>query len=243
VFVDFPWCCADVGTWISFSCLGFEGFSAWAEGIAIGETGLSIERVEVSFEEESKDFYLWFGIDIGEVVCVSPFVSLIQGAEFTIDGIALDALELVCAVGDVSVTVSELFAPLGLVPFDFCYIGIDGAIHTLSWFDLDWTLPAECVEPMFDAEEAIAIEVRRGGCCGESFFGLYSFFDIDLNESLFSWLGAGARAESSISSSVSLFLEAWIWSDGIESLAFGVEITWGELRNLTGDWDCCFGIL
>jgi hypothetical protein len=236
VYVELPFCCADPVGWIGFDCEGFYGFEVWIDDLAIGDTGLVWEWIDLWFEAEEKDLELRLGLDVGEAVCIRPYVTLLQADPATVLGLEVDALELACTVGDVTVVVSELLCT------DDYYIGTDGAIHPYEWIGSGWKIPTDCVDEAYGVEEAIAIEVGRDGCCGnESFVGLYSFFDVDLDDAMFDWLGVRARAVTPISSSLSLYIEAWIWSDGIESIALGFDATWGTLKSVTSDWTCCLG--
>ena len=232
-YIDFPFCCAEATAWIGFDCLGFDGVEFWTRELAIGETALSLEWVGLWFGLDAKEVGLWFDLDIGHTACIEPFVTLDMDDMTVIDGLEIDALELACTVGDVSVRIAELFS------MDDFYLGIDGAIHPVEPL-VHWIIPAQCVEPMYDAKQAIAIEIDRTDdcCCGTS-FGLYNFFDPDLDGVLFDWLGLRARVVSSASSSVSMYLETWIGYDGVEAILFGFDYTWGTLRALTNELDCC----
>lgn len=232
-YLEFPFCCADVTAWMGVDCLGDFALEAWVRDIPIGQTALVLEWVDLYFDVDGKDLDLWFGLDLGEVLCVTPFVSILEGQDVTVDGIELDALELTCELGGVAITVSELFS------LDDYYIGTDGGIHRWDVCDFGWVIPEECVDVMVEVEEAIGIEVRRDGCCGESFVGLYSFFDVDLNDALFDWLGMRARAEIALSSMLSMSLETWLESEGVTWIALGFDVTWGTLRLLSKDPMCC----
>ncbi len=234
IFLQLPFCCADVGGWLGLDCDGFDGFELWAKDVPIGGTGVQIDWIDLWFDLDEKDLDLWFGIDAGDVVCFTPYLSL-EDDDTSISAIHVDALGWVCTLGDVTVTVSELLSD------DDWYIGTDGAIHSYD-NGFAWIIPSNCVDVAHGVEEAIAIEIDRGACCGDgSKLGLYSFFDTDLDDSLFSWLGLRARAETSLSSSLSTYLEIWMGYDGLESVTFGVDVTWGTLRSLPKDLTCCLG--
>jgi hypothetical protein len=233
VFVQFPFCCLDVTSWIGFDCEGFDGFELWVKDIPVGNTGVRIDWIDLWYDLDEKDLDLWFGIDVGDVVCFTPYLSLEDNPDDSIAGVHVDALGLVCTLGDVTITVSELLSD------DAWYIGTDGAIH--SYDDgFAWIIPSDCIDIAYDVEEAIAIEINRGACCGDgSTLGLYSFFDTDLDDTLFSWLGLRVRAETSLSPSLSTYMEMWMWYDGLESVSFGVDVTWGTLQSLPKDLTCC----
>ena len=234
LFVEFPVCCLDVTGWIGFDCYGFEGVELWAKDIPIGNTAFVIDWIDLWYEVDEKGLDLWFGIDAGDVVCITPYLSLDDESEYAIAGIAVDALELVCTLGDVTLTVSELFSA------DDWFIGTDGAIHSYDFDDAAWIIPPDCVDVAYAVDEAIAIEIHRDACCGHgATLGLYNYFDTDFTDTLFSWLGIRARLETPLSSSLSTYVETWIWYDGIESIAVGIDVTWGALRSLPKDLDCC----
>jgi len=233
-YVDFPFCCADATAWIGFDRLGFDAVEFWVLDIPIGDTGVSLEWVDLWFEVDEKEFEMWFAVDVGDIVCIEPFISLDTADPAEIEGLEIDALELSCTMGDVTVTISELFSD------DDFHMGIDGAIYS-NWQLTWWGIPATCVDWMWDAEQAIAIEIGGEGCCGgDSFFGLYNFFDADLNGVLFDWLGLRARAVAPITPAFSMYIETWIWYDGIEALLLGFDYTWGALKAITSDWTCCW---
>jgi hypothetical protein len=233
-YVDFPFCCTDATAWIGFDRDGFYAVELWVLDVPIGGTAVSLEWVDLWFEIDYKEFGLWFALDIGESVCIEPFITLETDGPAVIEGLEVDALELVCSFGDVTVTISELFSD------DDYYMGIDGAIYRDEQL-FGWVIPAVCVDWMPEAEQAIAIEVRREGCCGgDSFFGLYNFFDADLNGVMFDWLGLRARAVAPVTPAFSMYIETWIWFDGIENVLLGFDYTWGTLRAVTSDWTCCW---
>jgi hypothetical protein len=244
---DFPFCCADVGSWISFGTGGFYWAEFWMLDLATGIPGVTLERTSLVFTPDEKMLYFWLEFDPGAGLCITPFVTLdmppfgpffdIQNAG-TIQGFEIDALELVCNIGDVKVVISELFTS------DDYYIGEDAAIHKRSDFVSFATFPDDCVNPAYGVQEAIAVEIGRDGCCGnETFIGIYSFFDIDLHDVLFDWLGVRVRAEMSFSPSISAYVEAWIWYDEFDAIILGFDYSWDTLRALIKDWDCCWGAI
>ena len=234
---DFPFCSADAGSLIGFGTGGFYGVEFWMLDLATGIPGVILERTSLVFTPEEKTLYFWLGFDPGPSLCITPFVTLDLDDPTTVVGCEIDALQLACTIGDVSVVISELFAN------DDYYIGIDGVIHEY-WGLLSYgTLTEDCVDEAFGVQEAIGIEIGRDDCCSnESFVGIYSYFDLDLADSLFDWLGLRARVELAFSPLLSAFVEAWIWHDEFDSIAFGFDYSWGTLRALTKDWTCCWGI-
>ncbi len=238
LFVQFPVCCLDVTGWIGFDCGGVAGVELWTKDVPIGNTAFAIDWIDLRYQVNEKNLNLWFGIDAGDTVCITPYLSIDDESEHSIAGISVDALELVCTLGDVKVTVSELLSD------DAWFIGTDGAVYSYD-NGFAWIIPPDCVDVAYGVDEAIAIEVSGDACCGRgSTLGLYNYFDFDLDDSLFSWLGVRARFETPLSSALSTYVETWIWYDGIESIAFGLDVTWGTLRSLPKDLNCClFGLL
>jgi hypothetical protein len=43
-----------------------------------------------------------------------------------------------------------------------------------------------------------------------------------------------------ITPAFSMYIETWIWYDGIEALLLGFDYTWGALKAITSDWTCCW---
>jgi hypothetical protein len=235
-FFRFPFCCIDVQSWISFDCDGFDDLRVWVQDIPLGNSPFTLSTVALDFDLTGKQIDVDLGIDAGDVACITPYLTLNQDSEYSISGIYVEALQLVCTLGDATVTVSELLSPREH------YVGQDGAIHTFTYDYYHWTFPSECVDPLFDVSEAISIEIGREGCCGgHSKLALYNFFDFESHDALFGWVGLRARAEASLTSTVSTYLETWYWVDGLESITFGIDISWGTLRSLPKDQDCCIG--
>ena len=233
-FAQLPFCCIDASAWIGFDEWGFYGLELWVKDVPLGNTGLMIDWIDLWYDVDEKDLNLWFGIGAGDTLCITPYLSLDDESAPSIGWISVDAVELVCTLGNVKVTVSELLSG------DDWFIGTDGAIYSLD-DDFAWIIPSDCVDAAYGVDEAIAIEVSGDACCGSgSTLGLYNYFDFDLDGSLFSWLGLRARAETSLSSSLSTYMEVWLWHDGIDSVAFGIDAAWGALRSLPKDLTCCF---
>ncbi len=236
--LDFPCRCADVSSWIGFSTQGFDMLAVEILDFASGLPGLTIEAFGIFFEPDEKLTFLELGLDPVTGLCITPYVTLALDGPTTATGLQVDALELDYSIGDVAVVVSELLADNGY------YIGVDCAIHELSWLSMDLAFPDEFVEEAFGVEEAIGIEVGRSGCCGgESFLGIYNYFDIDLSDALFDWLGARVRTEFGLSTSLSVFAEAVVWHDDYDTITFGFDCTCGILSGLTADRACGLAML
>ena len=230
---DFPCRCADISSWISFSTQGFNGLAVEILDFASGLPGLTVEAFGIFFLPEEKFTVLELGLDPVTGLCITPYVTLAFDALTTPTGLQVDALELDYSIGDVSVVVSELLAD------DDYYIGVDCAIHEYPWLSMDLAFPDECVDPVHGVEEAIGIEVGQSGCCGgESFVGIYNYFDIDLSDALFDWLGARVRTEFGLSTCLSVFAEAVVWHDEYDTITFGFDCTCGILSGLTADRAC-----
>lgn len=238
---EFPFCCADVGSWIGFGTDGFHALELWMLDLATGIPGVTLEQTRLRFSLNTKMLYLGLGFDPGIGFCITPYVTLDLGYVQSpnsmpiIEGFGIDALELDCNIGDVKVIISELLS------FDDYYIGIDGAIHNYPDDFSFWTLSNECIQPAYGVHEAISIEIGRDGCCGsDSFVGIYNYFDMTLSDALFDWLGVRVRAEMSFSPSISAYVEAWIWHNEFDAIILGFNYSWGDIRALTEDWNCCW---
>jgi len=233
-YFDFPLCCADVGSWLGFDTGGFCAFRAWVRDVDLGVPGLAVDWLGVLFETEDKDVSLELGVSLEGIACIRPYASLVLDSSAEVAGFELDGLSVVCRWGDVTLTVSELFTN------DDYFIGIDGVIHAV-WDPIPlWILSTESNDEAYDVEETISVEVVGDGCCGgDSFLGLYSYFDADIKDSLFGWLGLRARFEYAVSRLVTCHVETWFWYDGWETIAFGFDMSWGVLDIITSELTCC----
>ena len=232
-YLDFTACCAEIGSWLGFDPDGFYGLEFWVLDVATGLPGLTLAWIDLYFELDDKDLDFAFEFDPGFGGCIRPFVSLLDKSS-TVSGLRVAALDWVCEIGNATVTISEL-----LSDHEF-YIGIDGAIHGFPRPFSFWAISEDCVEPVFDANEAVSVEVGDAGCCGgDDSIHIVAFFDTALDDVLFDWLGARARADIALTSNLSAYVEIWMWYDEVETIAMGLDITWGTLRAVTADWTCC----
>jgi hypothetical protein len=101
--VDFPFCCADVMSEISFGCAGFNYVSFEIDGIALpGITWATLDAV-LTFTTQTKSLVITPNFDFGGTACFDIYLSdpsdnLLFG-DISIDGIGLE-----CKIGGVSFT-------------------------------------------------------------------------------------------------------------------------------------------
>jgi hypothetical protein len=247
LYTKVPLGCFDVETLTAFYWhTGFDIFRVWISDVDLGSGGLTIYELRVAFRVEQKDVLLDFGFRLAEIGCVMPYVTLVRdgpwGVEGPIDGLSIDALELVYTVGDVTFIASELFETVGGGFSRYLYVlGDDGRIHRIDQLGVLGAF-SECFVPV-DANEAIGIEVHRIGCCGAAFkLGIYTFFDTDLpGTSLFDWSETRVRVEYGAASNLTVSGSLNVDHEQVTSLGIGIEFLWGDLVIFGPDWEaaCC----
>jgi hypothetical protein len=249
VYTKIPWVCFDIETLALFTrSSGFQRCDVWISDVDLGFGGLMLNRFDVLFTVESKAVLLDFGLRLAETACITPYVSLVRDApedQGKVDGLLVDALELVWTLGDVTFIASELFDTGGLDPplpgplAPILLLGNDARIHKVDLFSGAF---GECFVPVA-ANEAIGIEVRRAGCCGSTFrLGIYTFFDTHLpGTSLFDWSETRVRLEYGSASNLTVSGSLNVDHEQVTSLGIGIELFWGDLVIFGPDWEaaCC----
>ncbi|MFC2106041.1 hypothetical protein ACFLS0_04755 [Candidatus Bipolaricaulota bacterium] len=246
VYATFPFLCTDVRAWIGFDDDGFYAFELWVEDLETGIDWLQIDYVDLQYETDGKYLMMELEVSLDAATCIKPYVSLVQDNPFSVSGIRIEALELSYQIGDATIVFSELMYR-GELYLPNYYLGIDARIHPWpSWWWEWWDptsyfmIPSQCTDPMFAAEEAIGLEIGGTGCCAPFLLGIYSFFDIDLTDVLFDWMGLRVLFKDGLTSKLSWSIESWLMHDGLEWIEFGFSYSWGDVRSISSDETCLF---
>jgi hypothetical protein len=243
VYAKFPLSCFEIEAQARFSGVeGFDFLRLWISGIDLELGGLTLGPSMIFFNVNAKSVFFDLGLRLPETFCITPYVSLTRDTPEdmgVVDGLSLDALELIWEIGDVTFIASELFVAAGPDTFSFYRLGNDARVHP---FGVNFGGSSECFTPV-EANEAIGIEVRRDGCCGATLgLGLYAFFDTDLpGTSLFDWSETRVTVEYGATSNLTVSGQLNADHEQVTSLGIAFEFLWGHLVIFEPDWQnaCC----
>jgi len=146
--VDFPFCCADVISTISFDCDGFVNAKFEVDGIAIPTLPWVTLDAVITFEVDSKTLVLTPTFDFGAVSCFELYITQDNSGNLTLGDIHINGISLTCTIGGVQFT------------------GISQWAGTKSGLLKDTTY-----------WEAYQIKTTDDGCCGPFAFDITVYFD------------------------------------------------------------------
>lgn len=239
VYTKIPLSCFDVETWTYFSPEGFSFSHLWISEVDLGLFGLMWDRLQITFAPDSKQVLFNFGFRLGETICFTPYVSVMEDlAASRIDGLSFDALEMVCTVGDVTVIVSDIVDWDPPAP-PIYVLGDDARIHRNDMVGI----PGDDCYTLVEASEGIGIEVGRSGCCANTFYlGLYAFFSTDLpGTSLFGWSETHLGIRYGAAPNFTVSGQLVVVNQGPTRLQLGFELLWGNPTFFGPEWQnsCC----
>jgi hypothetical protein len=146
--VDFPFCCADVMSTVTFNCLGFDKATFEVQDIALPALPWVTLDALLTFQTQTKSLVLSPRFDFGDVACFSLYIAQAQTGNLTLGDITINGIGLYCEMGGVSLT-------------GISYWGSGTKPGLLSGTPY-W--------------EAYQIATTDGGCCGPFEFDITAYF-------------------------------------------------------------------
>jgi hypothetical protein len=211
IYVDFPFTCLDVTAWVSFSCTnGFNDFGVRVTGFGDIFPWLTISRINISFQTQTKSIAGYWDVIVGDLVCVTPYVSLEGGPWYKITGITLNALLLEYSYNGVTVKAGEIF--------DNTWRGGYLSNTRTYGFTLDGGLDygGGCYY-VKDYDEFLGIWIDGDSCCGGAYnIGVINFFNTALTTDFMDWAESVADFEMGIGPNVSIGLSMSLKKDGLQ---------------------------
>jgi hypothetical protein len=102
--VDFPFCCADVISTVSFDCDGFVEATFGVEGIAIPTLPWVTLDALITFTTAAKTLVLTPNFDFGATACFDLYIDQTTAGNLTISDITISGIGLECTIGGVQFT-------------------------------------------------------------------------------------------------------------------------------------------
>jgi len=156
IYVDFPFCCADVSAVLNIGCAGFEQICFSVDGIVVANIPWFTLGADLCFTLESKTLTLSPAFDFGADVCFDVYLDVASGDAvgplevLTIGDITISGIGLTCEIGGVSFTGISYWGT-GTKP---------GILKGTPYW------------------EAYQIATSEEGCCGPLDFDVAIFFDV-----------------------------------------------------------------
>jgi hypothetical protein len=157
IYVDFPFCCADVSATLNIGCLGFEKICFDVVGIEIPNLPWVTVDAELCFELESKTLVLSPNFDFGADVCFDLYI---------------------CELNDGGL---GPLTPLHLGDFYIAGIGLECEIGGISFEGISfWGTQCTSLKPadLGSYWEMYRISTTETACCGDFDFDVAVFFDV-----------------------------------------------------------------
>jgi hypothetical protein len=204
ITVDFPFCCADVASTISFNCDGFDSVCFDVGNIVLPNFAWMTLGAELCFELQTKTLTLTPSFDFGDIACFDVYMSVDAQA-----GVGPDTL---LNIGDISVAGIGVECTIGGVDFTgVSYWGTGDKPSILYGTDY-W--------------EGYQITTTDDGCCGPFSFDISVFFDDD-HTSLFDVAEFDANMEIQLATQFSFSMGINIEVDsGFTLWSLGFTVTW-----------------
>ncbi len=102
--VDFPFCCANVISKISFDCDGFNDVTFEVDGIALPALPWVTLDALLTFTVTEKTLVLTPNFDFGAVACFDIYITQLAEGNLTISDITISGIGLSCEIGGVEFT-------------------------------------------------------------------------------------------------------------------------------------------
>lgn len=220
-YIEFPFSCLDVMINPSFSCTdGFDAFNIELYNFDLGLSWLSLGEVDITFDVDGKSVFAYIGLNLGETICVTPYMSL-EGSYPTVSGITLNALLLSYSFNGVTFKAGEIFdntwsSVVGSTVYTYAFTTTGGLIPTLY---------SGCVIDV-DYDEYFGFVIDGDSCCGGAFsVYMYNWFDTS-EVSFFGWQETTAGIDVGIGSNTTISFDLSLMSDGVNWFKFDIEFTW-----------------
>lgn len=213
-----PFCCAEIGAELYFTCDGFEFASFAVTGIGVGAVPWLSLDVDLTFQLQTKSLVLAPRLSLGEVACVELYSEIDwDAANRSIDGIGFYAIDLSCEIGPVTVR--------------------DVAVLDLNRYAITTEPYGSAIERLIDAIEAghdvypdywemLSIAYRGEGCCGGDLTFLLNVYFDDASASLFDWAMTHVEAAVPLAEGFTFTLGMETIPAGVDSLTFGFHVDW-----------------
>jgi len=225
-YFEMPFTCFDVLAQLSFACTGFEYVLFEANNIDLGLGWLDLKWIDVMFTTTSKTMNLVFDVNVGDVVCFTPYLAL-EGAGGSITGLSLKAMKLEYSWNGLTFKAGDLFDENGWYPYlnyanpSMKYLGWswDGELTTLLPC---LAMPARGEVPY---DEYIGIIVGGDSCCGgSSAFSAFAWFDTGNSSGLFDWAETRIQLREEIGTNIAVTFGISVTQGGTDWFRLGTDI-------------------
>ena len=195
--VDFPFCCAEVESEITFSCIGFEKVTFSAQKIEIPGLPWVTLDASLEFTLQTKSLTLTPNFDFSTGICIDFYIAVSTFGNIGFESLYIDGVKLECDFGDVKFT------------------GISF-----------WGTHAAKPSALGDYWEMYKIESVDDACCGPFEFDIAVFFEQG-SPNLFDVAAFEANLDLTVSSTLSfdMTMEYEI-NTGLTLWTFGFTLKW-----------------
>ena len=220
VYVDFPFTCLTVTAYLEFSCAtGFDTVGFWLTDFDLGVPWFSITELDIDFTVNSKTVTLYWGLVLGDALCVTPYLSL-EGEDYTVSGITVNALLLEYNWNGVTFKAGEMF--------DRTWRGGFLSYGTRTYYFTstgDLTYTAACaISTTYD--EYFGFDIDGDSCCGGGFaVSVFTWFDTSAS-TLFAWEETTADLSLGIGANTTVLFGLSLDNGGLNTLSLGFDFTW-----------------
>jgi hypothetical protein len=222
ILAEFPFTCLDVLMDIEFTCAnGFESVCFELNDLDIGIPWLLLDDFNICFTTQTKSITVNIDLVLGDVVCITPLLSIVPNGPYIVDGIEFNGLLL-----------------------DYTYNGVSFLAGTLvdnTWYrylgdsERTWgftptggltRFSCEMIDSSYD--EYFGVVIDGDSCCGGAFsVGIFNWFDIGMQDSaIFDWVETTASIELGIGTNTEIRFGLSLLNTGLNYFTAGVTFHW-----------------
>lgn len=224
VYVEFPFACMDLITKVNFGCqYGFEKVCFELDDLCLGIDWLLLDDLNICFEVQTKTVCAEIEIVVGDCVCITPYLSLMDSGTaglVQITGISLDAVSIDYDMGQgVTFKAGHLFNPnrprVGNCRSDLVGYHWDAAgVLKSSWYTDCWIT----YDGVHYPDEYYAVLIDGDACCGGAFsVEVFNWFDTTLAATSFmDWVQTRAALKIGLGANTTLGFKVRLGLAGLQ---------------------------
>ena len=221
ILVEFPFTCLDVLMDIEFTCAaGFNSVCFELNDLDIGIPWLLLDDFNICYTVQTKTVTVNIDLILGDVVCITPLLSIVPSGSYIIDGIEFNGLMIDYTYNGVSFSAGTLVDNTW-----YRYLG--DSLRTWGFTPTGGLTRYSCEMLNADYDEFFAVEIDGDSCCGGAFsVGVFNWFDIGDSSAIFDWVETTAFIDLGVGTNTELRFGLSLMNSGLNWVTAGVTFSW-----------------
>jgi hypothetical protein len=221
VIAEFPFTCLTVLADIKFDCLvGFKSVAFELNDLDIGIPWLLLDDFNIIFTTTSKTIDFDINLILGDAVCITPYLSIVQSDSNVIHGIEFNAITI-------DYTFNGVAFSAGTIVDNTWRRWLGDSVRTWGFAPDGSITYIECEKVNAAYDEFFAVVIDGDSCCGGAFsVGLYNWFDIGAATGIFDWQETTLYINLDVGTQTELRFGGSLGTTGVNYVTAGITFSW-----------------